>query len=180
MDDTAWIKTVPEDQATEPVKEAYRHSRSTQGLGLNIARASSLWPELLGIQEAESELFRGANTELSEQVKDLIAAHVAQLNNSGYCQGLYRRALTSKGWSDEKITHLLQDIDSNHLGGCDRAVLRYANKITRRPQAMMDDDINTLRESGASDRMILETAAVAGYFNYITRLANALGVSREA
>lgn len=179
MSNVAWIKTVEDNEATGKVQEVYEHVEAVSGSNFNIMRAASLWPELLDLQERQWELFAGEGTELGSDLKDLIAAQVSKLTNCGYCGNWYRDALKLRGWSDEKITHILQDIESDHLDQKSRAVMAFADKITRTPEHMNSLDVEQLRQSGVSDRGVLEAAAMAGYFNYMTRLANALGVLTE-
>jgi len=45
---------------------------------------------------------------------------------------------------------------------------------------MTEQDTHRLREVGLSDEAILEAAEVAAWFNYVNRLADALGVELEA
>jgi alkylhydroperoxidase family enzyme len=44
---------------------------------------------------------------------------------------------------------------------------------------MNKDDVKKLRTQGFDDRTIHDAAQVIGYFNYITRIADALGVECE-
>jgi len=44
---------------------------------------------------------------------------------------------------------------------------------------MRREDVETLRRAGLDDRAILDAVQVAGYFNYINRLVEALGVPPE-
>ena len=62
------------------------------------------------------------------------------------------------------------------LSPADRAMLDYAAKLTRTPDAMCQGDVQTLRAAGFSDADILDIAQIAGYFNYSNRIANGLGV----
>jgi len=59
------------------------------------------------------------------------------------------------------------------------ALLQYVEKLTLSPAAITRDDVDGLRASGASDGEILETNQVCGYFNYVNRHLNGLGVSTE-
>lgn len=61
----------------------------------------------------------------------------------------------------------------------DRALCAFAEKLTHRQQEMGRDDVEELRVHGFDDRAIHDAAQVIGYFNYITRLAEALGVEPE-
>ena len=61
----------------------------------------------------------------------------------------------------------------------DVAMLEYAEKITFHPTDITETDIKNLRTHGFNDQQILEIAAVASLFNYLTRMANALGVEPD-
>ena len=65
------------------------------------------------------------------------------------------------------------------LSGADQALCRYAEKLTHRQEEMGPGDIEELRAHGFDDRAIHDATQVIGYFNYITRLADALGVEPE-
>ena len=55
-------------------------------------------------------------------------------------------------------------------------MLDYAVKLTRTPGDMTKADVEKLRETGLSDEKILSAALVACLFNFMTRLADGLGV----
>ncbi len=59
------------------------------------------------------------------------------------------------------------------------ALLSYAGKLTLTPSECREQDVVALRDAGASDEAIHATVQVAAYFNYINRVADALGVDRE-
>ncbi len=59
-------------------------------------------------------------------------------------------------------------------------MLDYAVKLTREPWAMVEDDVITLREAGFSDSAILDINQVTGYYAFVNRLADGLGVPLEA
>lgn len=52
-------------------------------------------------------------------------------------------------------------------------------KLTLEPSKCCDADVRALRRAGASDEAIHATVQVAAYFNYINRIADALGVDPE-
>ena len=51
--------------------------------------------------------------------------------------------------------------------------------MTRHPAAARKQDVETLRKHGLSDRDILDAVEVIAYFNYINRVADALGIDPE-
>lgn len=72
-----------------------------------------------------------------------------------------------------KIAH---DYRNAGLDEKDTAMLEYAEKMTLRPSEITETDIQALRHAGWSDAEILDIAAVTSYRNFITRMADSLGV----
>lgn len=52
-------------------------------------------------------------------------------------------------------------------------------KLTLRQDEMSPADLDVLRAHGFDDRAIHDATQVIAYFNYITRIADALGVEPE-
>ena len=66
------------------------------------------------------------------------------------------------------------------LDSIDRAILTYAEKLTLTPARMMRQDVEELRAAtGLDDRGVLQITLIASFFNYVSRVADALGVGRE-
>ena len=61
----------------------------------------------------------------------------------------------------------------------DRALCAFAEELTHRQHEMAPRHLDALRALGLDDRAIHDAAQVVGYFNYITRVADALGVEAE-
>ena len=51
--------------------------------------------------------------------------------------------------------------------------------VTRTPAVIRRQDIETLRKHGLNHRDILDAVEVIGYFNYINRVSDALGIDPE-
>ena len=73
----------------------------------------------------------------------------------------------------------MRDWRSAPLNAIDRALCAYAEKLTRQPAAMSEADISQLRAAGLDDVAIHDATQIIGFFNYINRVADALGVERE-
>ena len=65
------------------------------------------------------------------------------------------------------------------LSAADRALCAFAVKLTQRQHEMAAADLDRLREQGFDDDAIHDATQVVAYFNYITRVADALGVESE-
>jgi alkylhydroperoxidase family enzyme len=55
----------------------------------------------------------------------------------------------------------------------------YVVKLTKDATKVRKDDIERLRTAGFEDRGILQITLIASWFNYINRVADALGVGRD-
>lgn len=60
-----------------------------------------------------------------------------------------------------------------------KALAKFAELVTRTPSAVRRQDADALRRHGLSDRDILDAVEVIAYFNYINRVADALGIDPE-
>lgn len=58
-------------------------------------------------------------------------------------------------------------------------MLEFVEKTTLNASATRREDVETLKRAGFSDADILEITHITGFFNYINRLADALGVEFE-
>lgn len=58
-------------------------------------------------------------------------------------------------------------------------MLTYAVKLTLTPWNMVKTDVIALRHAGFSDADILDINQVTGYYAYVNRLADGLGVELE-
>ena len=71
------------------------------------------------------------------------------------------------------------DWRSAPLTATDRALAAFADKLTRAPATMTAADVEALRRHGLTDRAIHDATQVVSYFNYINRVADALGIDPE-
>ena len=58
-------------------------------------------------------------------------------------------------------------------------MLDFAVQITEDATRITRDDIEDLKRHGFDDRAILQMTLIASWFNYINRVADALGVGRD-
>ena len=58
-------------------------------------------------------------------------------------------------------------------------MLDYSVQVTEDATRVSRDDIEGLRRHGFDDRAILQITLIASWFNYINRVADALGVGRD-
>jgi uncharacterized peroxidase-related enzyme len=81
---------------------------------------------------------------------------------------------------DEGLTaELRRDHTKAKLNDQDRAMLDFTVKLTESPARLSLEDVAKLRSVGFDDTAILQITLIASWFNYINRVADALGVGRE-
>jgi uncharacterized peroxidase-related enzyme len=60
-----------------------------------------------------------------------------------------------------------------------RALCDFAIELTREPASIVRGDIDLLHAHGLDDASIHDAIQVIGYFNYINRIADAVGIEDE-
>ncbi|HYN84917.1 MAG TPA: hypothetical protein VER32_06675 [Pyrinomonadaceae bacterium] len=81
---------------------------------------------------------------------------------------------------DEELVRALQDdYREAPISEQDRVMLDYVAQVTRDATRISPDDHARLRSVGFDDRAILQITLIAAWFNYINRVADALGVGRD-
>ena len=60
-----------------------------------------------------------------------------------------------------------------------RALCDFAIQLTCDPASISQADIDVLRTHGLDDAAIHDAIQVIGYFNYINRIADAIGIDHE-
>ena len=77
------------------------------------------------------------------------------------------------------VEALKKDYTTAPISPQDRVMLDYVVKLTKDATKVWKDDIEGLRTAGFNDQGILQITLIASWFNYINRVADALGVGRD-
>jgi uncharacterized peroxidase-related enzyme len=81
---------------------------------------------------------------------------------------------------DEKLVEAIQrDFRTAAISEQDRVMLEYVETLTKDATRIGAGDHEKLRAAGFDDRGILQITLIASGFNYINRVADALGVGRD-
>lgn len=81
---------------------------------------------------------------------------------------------------DEELVRALQeDYRTALISEPERVMLDYVAQLTRDATRINAGHHERLRASGFDDRAILQITLIASWFNYINRVADALGVGRS-
>ena len=82
--------------------------------------------------------------------------------------------LRAEGASAELAAHAAHDWRQGDLSLRERALCEFAVKLTH-----VAADIDRLRAEGLDDAAISDAIQVVGYFNYVTRVADGIGIESE-
>ena len=79
----------------------------------------------------------------------------------------------------ELVAALEDDYRNAPISEQERVMLDYVVQITRDATRISPADHERLRSVGFDDKGILQITLIASWFNYINRVADALGVGRD-
>ena len=79
----------------------------------------------------------------------------------------------------ELVGALEKDYTTAPITPQERVMIEYVVKLTKDATKVWKNDIEGLRKAGFDDQGILQITLIASWFNYINRVADALGVGRE-
>jgi uncharacterized peroxidase-related enzyme len=81
---------------------------------------------------------------------------------------------------DQDLVLALQDdYRSAPITPAERVMLDYVVQITKDATRISREDHDKLRAVGFDDKTVLQITLIASWFNYINRVADALGVDRD-
>lgn len=186
-----WIKTVPKSQADETYRRALdaqhalyppEYDADVPGLpdadAAGIVAAHSLIPAALHHAFATFGALMAPDLPLTRRQHEIIATVVSQQNCTRYCSVSHREFLRRATGDDALVAALQRDVRTAPLTDAERVMVDYAVKLTRDATQITPADHERLRAVGFDDRGILQITLIAAWFNYINRVADALGVGR--
>jgi uncharacterized peroxidase-related enzyme len=80
---------------------------------------------------------------------------------------------------EELVRALRRDYRAAPITAQERVMCDYVVKLTKDATQCSPKDLDGLRAVGFDDKGILQITMIASWFNYINRMADALGVGRE-
>ena len=181
---SAWISMISDDQANEDLLDALQLARTPHGTVDNVMRVHSHRPNTM---RGHVALYRAAlhddNNTIPEWLQETLSSYVSILNKCDYSLANHwanaRHLIADDAKADAIEKALHEDNAASVFEGRELALMRYAKKLTVAPAQMQEADVQELKSTGLSDGEILEANQIIGYFNYVNRLLNGLGVTTE-
>jgi len=180
----AWIKMISDEEADAGLMDALSLARTPHGTVDNVMRVHSLRPNTMRghVILYRAALHDDANT-LPMWLQETLSSYVSILNDCPYSLANHwknaRHLIGDVARADAIEAAMAARAPERALGGADLALMRYAEKLTLRPGRMEKADVDALKAAGLDDGQILEANQIIGYFNYVNRLLNGLGVTTD-
>lgn len=80
---------------------------------------------------------------------------------------------------EELIAAIRNDHNTAPISDAERVMLDFVVQLTKDAVKLTPGNIELLRQAGYNDTAILQITLIASWFNYINRVADALGIGRE-
>lgn len=91
----------------------------------------------------------------------------------------HEKDLRSVVESDQQREAVQADYRSARLTEKEITLLDFAVKLTKFPTEVRQQDLDALRKSGFNDEQLVDAVHCIGYFNFINRVLDGLGVDPE-
>ena len=129
--------------------------------------------KLRAFTEMYNELMLGQSG-LSKLEREMIAVAVSSVNHCYYCLTAHGAAVRQLSGDPALGEMMVMNYRAADLSQRQKAMLDFALKLTESPDKIEEEDRQSLRETGFSDRDIWDIASTAAFFNMSNRVAAAV------
>jgi uncharacterized peroxidase-related enzyme len=179
-----WIRTVPWEEATGVLKDAYDWQAASLGEPAEFTMLGSPYPEIVEERLRLYKTVEACPSALSPVERQLACLVTSLLNGTAHCASGLLLKLGSLGVSADVLAAIRADpagfeLPAGHdLPRPERllAIASHAAKLTTSPTKMTDDDLAELRGHGLGDLEIVDLNNLVAYYNYINRIVMGLGL----
>jgi uncharacterized peroxidase-related enzyme len=173
------LPVVTEDAASGETAQIYDIIRARFGLGFvpEVFQLLGSRPEYLRVLwDAYRSVFEAGV--LPREVKELIAAFVANEAGCQYCAGAHSLLAQMTGASPQIVAATrARSVADMPVDDKLRALVRFVSQIDHAAYRITDDDLARLRDRGWTDAELVEAIWTACIFNAFVRLVDTFGLS---
>ena len=180
----AWISMISDADANPDLQEALDTARTPHGTVDNVMRVHSHRPNTMHghVVLYRAVLHDKANT-LPTWLQEVIGSYVSALNDCDYSYANHWKNAAHLMGDAARASAVEEALGQRRpedvFDGAELALLQYAERLTLAPGTMQESDVRSLQDAGLDDGQILEANQIIGYFNYVNRSLNGLGVTTE-
>ncbi|MGY2893589.1 peroxidase-related enzyme [Deinococcus sp. UYEF24] len=180
----SFLHVPTEEEVTPDILKLWGKAQANLGFVPNVFRAQALNTAQFSAWWSYFNLLLNKEGFLPPVEREMVAVVVSNINRCVYCAVSHGAALRALLQADGQNPDLEGTLAVNYrhapLPVRLHAMLDFAEKLTRTPEAMRESDLAPLRQHGLSDAQILELTQVIGMFNMTNRISSALGFAPNA
>ncbi|MEQ9693142.1 peroxidase-related enzyme [Shimia sp. SDUM112013] len=163
----------PVDPLPEATQKYFDICQEKLGMVPNVLRSYAFDIDKLNAFTAMYNDLMLADSGLTKLEREMIAVVVSSINKCFYCLTAHGAAVRELSGDPELGELMVMNYKAARLDVRQRAMLDFAEKITKESSATSEADRQALRDVGFSDRDIFDIASVTGFFNMTNRVASA-------
>jgi uncharacterized peroxidase-related enzyme len=171
-----WLPAVEANPQPSPYADLIRVAHDANKEVWQIWNLFAFRPEVTGHLASFTEGVMRAPAPVSSALRELIAAYTSWTNQCEFCWRSHAAMAAELLGSEDLVDSVLRDLESSPLPDREKALLRFARKITLHLPDMNEADIATLRDLGWDDEAIYFTISVVALFNFYNRWVTTSGV----
>ncbi|MBO9464372.1 Carboxymuconolactone decarboxylase family protein [Pelagimonas phthalicica] len=161
------------DPLPEQTQKYFDICQDKLGMVPNVLRAHAFDIDKLNAFTALYNDLMLADSGLSKLEREMIAVVVSAINRCFYCLTAHGAAVRELSGDPKLGEMLVMNWRVADLSQRQRAMLNFAEKVTKASAEIAEYDREALRDAGFSDRDIWDIANVTGFFNMSNRVASA-------
>ena len=171
-----WLPEVEANPQPSPYADLIRIAKSAGREHWQIWNLFAFLPEVTSHLASFTEGVMRSPAPVSGGLRELIAAYTSWTNECQFCWRSHAAVAAEMLGSEELVRSVLTDLESSPLPEAEKALLRFARKMTKELPQMTAEDIAELRICGWDDEAIYYTIMVVALFNFYNRWVTTSGV----
>jgi uncharacterized peroxidase-related enzyme len=168
------LNTPSREQLDEPTQRYFDKCQEKLGMIPNVLQAYSHNPKQLEVFSSFYNCLMFGESGLSPLEREMIAVVVSSANHCFYCLTAHGSAVRQYSGNPILGEQLVMNYRAAELDTRQRAMLNFADKLTRQPDQVTETDRQALRDAGFSDTDIWDIANIIGFYNMTNRVASAV------
>lgn len=174
----AFIKTVPENEASGEVQEMYTSARKRGGYVPNYTKLFSNRP---AVYQAWGGMLRAIRKNMRLRRYELVTLAAARRLGCTYCMLAHGSVLLDNTDIDEaQLIAIAQDYHNAGLEPVEVAMMAYAEKVIESAHSTTQEDIDHLRSFGLTDEEIMDITLVVTARSFFSKTLDALNAEPDA
>ncbi|MFT6914690.1 MAG: putative peroxidase-related enzyme [Motiliproteus sp.] len=168
------LNTPTREQLDESTQTYFDKCQEKLGMIPNVLQAYSHNPAQLEAFSSFYNCLMFGDSGLSTLEREMIAVVVSSINHCFYCLTAHGAAVRQYSGDPVLGEQLVMNYRTADLDTRQRAMLDFADQLTRQPAQIVESDRQALRDAGFSDADIWDIANISGFYNMTNRVASAV------